>query len=104
MDQAGFLNSLRYCGLEIRKKEVVERLDGSSKVECELDIVADMIRIAEEVDTVIVEFGNGVFADGAPLLNAKGVRFECCGFMERMSTHLKDAVDRYWWLGEEHLW
>ena len=60
--------------------------------------------VADKVDSIIVVSGNGVFADVAPLLKAKGCRFEACAFRESLSDVLRDAVDWYHLLGEEHLY
>lgn len=104
IDQVSFLDHLRYCGFEVRRREVIERMDGSRKAEWELGIAMDMLRIADKVDTIIVVSGNGVFADVAPLIRAKGVKFECCAFRESMSDLLIRAVDQYHLLSEDHLY
>lgn len=104
VDQMGFLDHLRYCGFEVQKREVIERMDGSRKAEWELGIAMDMLRIADKVDSIICVSGNGVFADMAPLIKAKGVKFECCAFRESMSDLLIKAVDQYHLLSEEHLY
>lgn len=104
IDQVSFLDHLRYCGFEVRKREVIERADGSRKAEWELGIAMDMLRVAEKVDVVIVVSGNGVFADVAPILQARGVKFECCAFRESMSDLLLRAVDQYHVLTEDHLY
>lgn len=104
VDQIGFLDHLRYCGFEVRKREVIERIDGSRKAEWELGIAMDMLRIADKVDAIVCVSGNGVFADIAPMIQAKGVKFECCAFRESMSDLLIKAVDQYHLLSEEHLY
>lgn len=104
IDQVSFLDHLRYCGFEVRRREVIERADGSRKAEWELGIAMDMLRVAEKVDVVIVVSGNGVFADVAPLLQARGVKFEACAFRESLSDVLARAVDQYHILSEDHLY
>ncbi len=104
IDQVSFLDHLRYCGFEIRKREVIERADGSRKAEWELGIAMDMLRIAEKVDVIIAVSGNGVFADVGPILKARGVKFECCAFRESMSDLLIREVDQYHVLTEDHLY
>jgi len=102
IDQASFLDHLRYCGFEVRKREVIERLDGSRKAEWELGMAMDMLRLAEKVDVIIVVSGNGVFADIAPMVRAKGCKFECCAFRESMSDLLVRAVDQYHNRSQDH--
>ncbi|TAH34536.1 MAG: NYN domain-containing protein [Planctomycetota bacterium] len=104
IDQVSFLDHLRYCGFEVRRREVIERADGSRKAEWELGIAMDMLRIAEKVDVIIVVSGNGVFADVAPILQARGVKFEACAFRESLSDVLARAVDQYHILTEDHLY
>jgi uncharacterized LabA/DUF88 family protein len=104
IDQVSFLDHLRYCGFEVRKREVIERLDGSRKAEWELGMAMDMLRVAEKVDVIIVVSGNGVFADVADAVRAKGCKFECCAFRESLSDVLQRAVDQYHMLSEEHLY
>jgi len=104
VDQISFFDHLRYCGFEVRKREVIERMDGSRKAEWELGIAMDMLRIADKVDSIIIVSGNGVFADIVPVLQSRGVKVECCAFKESMSDLLVRAVDQYHVLGEEHLY
>lgn len=104
VDQVSFFDHLRYCGFEVRKREVIERMDGSRKAEWELGMAMDMLTIADKVDSVIIVSGNGVFADAVPALRAKGVKVEACAFRESMSDLLQRAVDQYHLLGEEHLY
>lgn len=104
VDQVSFFDHLRYCGFEVRKREVIERLDGSRKAEWELGMAMDMLRLAERVDVIMIVSGNGVFADIVPSLRAKGAKVEACAFRESMSDVLLRAVDQYHLLGEEHLY
>ena len=104
VDQVSFFDHLRYCGFEVRKREVIERVDGSRKAEWELGIAMDMMRVADRVDSIIIVSGNGVFADVVPTLQAKGVKVECCAFRESMSDLLLRAVDQYHLLSEDHLY
>ncbi len=104
IDQVSFLDHLRYCGIEVRKREVIERVDGSRKAEWEVGISMDMLRIAQKVDAIIVVSGNGVFADIGDTIRGMGVKFECCSFRESMSDLLVRGVDQYHVLQEEHLY
>jgi uncharacterized LabA/DUF88 family protein len=104
IDQVSFLDHLRYCGFEVKRREVIERMDGSRKAEWEIGMAMDMLQVAAKVDVVIVVSGNGVFADVAPLLKANGVKFECCAFRESMSDTLVKSVDQYHLLSEDHLY
>ena len=104
IEQTGFVDHLHYCGFHVKKRGVIERQDGSRKAEWELAIAMDMLAVADKVDSIIVVSGNGVFADIAPTLKAKGCRFEACAFRESLSDVLRESVDWYHLLGEEHLY
>lgn len=104
VDQVSFFDHLRYCGFEVRKREVIERMDGSRKAEWEMGMAMDMLRIAPKVDVIIIVSGNGAYADIVPTLRATGVKVEACAFRESMSDLLLRAVDQYHLLTEEHLY
>ena len=104
LDQISFTDHLRYCGFEVRKRELIERMDGSRKAEWELGIAMDMLRIANQVDSIVIVSGNGVFADVVPHLQAKGIKVECCAFKDSLSDVLGDQVDQYHLLDDQHLY
>lgn len=104
IDQVSFLDHLRYCGFEVKKREVIERVDGSRKAEWELGIATDALQMAEKVDVIMFVSGNGVYADIIPMINAKGCRVEVCAFRESMADTLMHACDQYHLLSEEHLY
>jgi len=104
LDQISFTDHLRYCGFEVRKRELIERMDGSRKAEWELGIAMDMLRIANQVDSIVIVSGNGVFADVVPHLQAKGIKVECCAFKDSLSDVLGHQVDQYHLLDEQHLY
>ncbi len=104
LDQISFTDHLRYCGFEVRKRDLIERMDGSRKAEWELGIAMDMIRIASQVDSIVIVSGNGVFADVVPHLQAKGIKVECCAFKDSLSDVLGRQVDQYHLLDDQHLY
>lgn len=104
VEQTGFVDHLHYCGFQVKKRSVIERQDGSRKAEWELAIAMDMMAVADKVDTIICVSGNGVFADVADQLRARGCRFEACAFRESLSDVLRESVDWYHLLSEEHLY
>jgi uncharacterized LabA/DUF88 family protein len=104
VEQTGFVDHLHYCGFQVKKRSVLERQDGSRKAEWELAVAMDMITAAKKVDTLIIVSGNGVFADVIPFLKAQGCKVEACAFRESLSDVLREAVDWFHLLGEEHLY
>jgi len=104
VEQTGFVDHLHYCGFQVKKRSVIERQDGSRKAEWELAIAMDMMAVADKVDTIICVSGNGVFADVADQIRSHGTRFEACAFRESLSDVLRESVDWYHLLSEEHLY
>ena len=81
-DQSSFLSMLHHTGIEAKRRQVIERMDGTTKAEWEVGLSMDMIKMAGKVDTIVVASGNGVFADAGRLIQSKGTRFDCCTFRQ----------------------
>jgi len=104
VNQTSFLNVLHYSGYEVRLRNKMEHGDGSSKAEWDVGMTLDMLKAAGKVDTIVVASGNGVFADVAPMIQARGTKFECCSFRQSVSKELLQAVDAYHFLDQEDIY
>ncbi len=60
-DQLKFQSALRHIGFEIKLKPYIQRSDGSAKGDWDVGITIDVLRIAKEVDTIILLSGDGDF-------------------------------------------
>ena len=59
--QKQFQNILRAIGFEVKLKPYIQRADGSAKGDWDVGITIDIMKIASEVDVVILLSGDGDF-------------------------------------------
>ena len=104
VDQGAFLDHLGNCGFEVRRKELIERADGSRKGDWDLGIAADAIALADKVDVLILVSGDGDFVSLAQLLRQRGVKLEIASFRESTSDALIASADGFNALGKDSLY
>lgn len=104
VDQGGFLEHLSHSGFEVRRKELIERADGSRKGDWDLGIAVDAITLAEKVDVVMLVSGDGDFACLAQLLRHRGVKVEIASFRESTADALIHSADGFHPLGKDSLY
>lgn len=61
----------------------------------DMGMVADMTRIMDSLDVIILGSGDGDFADMLEVFMERGVRTEVISFKETTSQRLIDAVDKF---------
>lgn len=61
----------------------------------DMGIVADMVRLMDHLDTVILGSGDGDFTDIVEVLQERGKRVEVISFREHTAQKLIDAADRF---------
>ncbi len=66
----------------------------------DMGIAADMVRLMESLDVVVLGSGDGDFVDVLEVLMEKGIRVEVIAFKETTSQKLIDAVDQFTHLPE----
>jgi uncharacterized LabA/DUF88 family protein len=59
--QIKFQDALRHIGFEVKLKPFIQRADGSAKGDWDVGITIDMLRLAPQVDTVVLLSGDGDF-------------------------------------------
>ena len=59
--QLKFQNALKHIGFTVKLKPYIQRSDGSAKGDWDVGITIDVLRIAAEVDTIILLSGDGDF-------------------------------------------
>lgn len=104
VDQNGFLEHLSHSGFEVRRKELIERADGSRKGDWDLGIAIDAITLAEKVDVVMLVSGDGDFSCLAQLLRHRGIKVEIASFRESTADALIQASDAFHPLGKDSLY
>lgn len=61
----------------------------------DMGIVADMVRLMDHLDTVVLGSGDGDFTDIVEVLQERGKRVEVIAFREHTAQKLIDAADRF---------
>jgi len=61
----------------------------------DMGIVADMVRLMDHLDIVVLGSGDGDFVDILEVLMNRGIRVEVVAFRETTAQKLIDAVDRF---------
>lgn len=61
----------------------------------DMGIAADMVRLMDHLDVVVLGSGDGDFVDVLEVLMERGIRAEAVAFKETTSQRLIDAVDKF---------
>ncbi|WP_027480779.1 NYN domain-containing protein [Deinococcus pimensis] len=61
----------------------------------DMGIVADMVRLSDHLDVIVLGSGDGDFSDIVEVLQERGKRVEAIAFREHTAQKLVDAVDRF---------
>lgn len=61
----------------------------------DMGIVADMVRLSDHLDVVVLGSGDGDFADIVEVLQERGKRVEVIAFREHTAQKLVDAADKF---------
>lgn len=104
VDQQAFVDHLRHLGFHVRRKELIERPDGSRKGSWDLGLALDALRVAPRVDVVVLVTGDGDFVPLAQALAAEGVAVEVACFRESASDSLVQIADDLHLLGRDNLY
>ena len=81
----GFLNCV---GIESKVKDIIKRLDGSTKADWDMQLAIDALNIASKVDVIVIVSSDGDFMPLINDLKSKGVRVEVCAFKNNISHSL----------------
>ncbi len=95
VDQSKFLEFLDKIGVEVKKKPLRIRPDGTSKGDWDMGIAIDSINIASRADVVALVSGDGDFAVLVEKLKALGAKVEVYSFPASTAEVLRDAADYY---------
>lgn len=66
----------------------------------DMGMVADMVRLADHLDVIVLGSGDGDFADMMEVFQERGKRVEAIAFREHTAQKLVDVVDRFTNLSE----
>ncbi|MGI8748105.1 MAG: NYN domain-containing protein [Deinococcus sp.] len=95
-----FLYKLSALGYKVRRMNLTLHhvaQDGRPIYEGNWDmgIVADMVRLCDHMDVVVLGSGDGDFTDMVEVLQERGKRVEVIAFREHTAQKLIDAADRF---------
>ncbi len=94
--QRQFQNILRGIGFEVRLKPYLQRSDGSTKGDWDVGITLDAIRLAEQVDRIVLVSGDGDFDLLAQRARHRyGVAFDVFGVAELTARSLRLAASEF---------
>jgi len=95
-----FIYKLSTIGYRVRrmKLQVHHTTDDGKPIyegNWDMGIVADMVRLMDHMDVVVLGSGDGDFVDVLEVLMERGIRVEVVAFRETTAQKLIDAVDRF---------
>ncbi|MFC6591472.1 NYN domain-containing protein [Deinococcus lacus] len=95
-----FIYKLSTLGYKVRRMNLTLHhvTDGGKPIyegNWDMGIVADMFRLMDHLDTVVLGSGDGDFTDIVEVLQERGKRVEVLAFREHTAQKLIDAADRF---------
>jgi uncharacterized LabA/DUF88 family protein len=95
-----FIYKLSTIGYRVRRmnltlKETTDQGKPIYEGNWDMGIAADMVRLMEAIDVVVLGSGDGDFADILEVLMDRGIRAEVIAFRETTAQRLIDTVDRF---------
>lgn len=99
VDQTPFTDMLTRKGFIVRTKNLITRVDGTTKGDWDIGIVLDILESVDELDTVILVSGDGDFVDLVNMLRSRDVKVEVAAFPASTSVALSSVADVFHPLG-----
>lgn len=95
-----FIYKLSTLGFKVRRMNLTMHFaaEGGRPVyegNWDMGIVADMVRLMDHLDVVVLGSGDGDFTDIVEVLQERGKRVEVLAFRENTAQKLIDAADRF---------
>ncbi|CAM4192962.1 NYN domain-containing protein [Deinococcus marmoris] len=95
-----FIYKLSTLGFKVRRMNLHLHhvTDGGKPIyegNWDMGIVADMVRLMDHLDVVVLGSGDGDFTDMVEVLQERGKRVEVIAFREHTAQRLIDAADRF---------
>ena len=92
-NQRQFHSFLARSGYKVVSKDIRKYGDGRIKANLDIELVVDMMRMAEKLDIAVVVSGDGDFAPAINAVQQQGVRVEVISFRGNTSSDLIDVAD-----------
>lgn len=94
-EEKPFFEALLKLGIETRIRDLQEYWGGAKKADWDVGITVDAIRIAPNVDTIVLCSGDGDFLQLVEYLKNQGKRVEVIAFGKTTSSRLKEIADEF---------
>ncbi|HUW72072.1 MAG TPA: NYN domain-containing protein [Candidatus Humimicrobiaceae bacterium] len=94
-EEKPFFEALTKLGIETRIRDLQEFYGGLKKADWDVGITVDAIRIAPDVDAIVLASGDGDFLQLVEYLKNRGKRIEVVAFGRSASAKLKEAADEF---------
>ena len=95
VDQSGFIALLEQRAIEVRRKTLRIRVDGSMKGDWDMELALDILDAAPRLDVVVLVSDDGDFTSLVKRVKAMGPRVEVIGFPRTTAKSLVEAADEY---------
>jgi uncharacterized LabA/DUF88 family protein len=95
IDQSGFIAMLEQRAIEVRRKILKIRSDGSMKGDWDMEMALDVLDAAPRLDVVVLVTGDGDFTSLVNRVKGIGPRVEVIGFPRNTAKSLLEAADRF---------
>jgi uncharacterized LabA/DUF88 family protein len=92
-NQRQFHSFLTRSGYKVVSKDIRKYGDGRIKANLDIELVVDMMRMAQHIDIAVVVSGDGDFAPAIRAIQQQGVRVEVVSFRGNTSSDLIEVAD-----------
>ena len=94
-DQSNFITRLQRRGIEVRRKTLQIRADGSKKGDWDMELALDILDAAPQLDVVVLVSGDGDFTSLVKRVKSMGPRVEVIAFPRNTAKSLLQAADHF---------
>ena len=95
-NQRNFHDFLKRSGYKVVSKDIRKYGDGRIKANLDIELVVDLMRLAQHIDIAVVVSGDGDFAPAIRAVQQMGVRVEVISFSGNTSSDLKEVCDDFY--------
>jgi uncharacterized LabA/DUF88 family protein len=94
-EEKNFFEALTKMGIETKVKDLQIFADGAKKADWDVGLAIDAVKLAPQLDTVVLVTGDGDFVPLIQYLDMHGVQTEVISFGKSSSGKLKEATHAF---------
>ncbi len=94
-EEKNFFEALTKMGIETKVKDLQVFADGAKKADWDVGLAIDAVKLAPQLDTVVLVTGDGDFVPLIQYLDMHGVQVEVISFGKSSSGKLKEATHAF---------